>query len=212
MYISSYILKPNKTSHSVDLNKLVSDLSAGSVEAYSAIYRLYYSRLYRYAMQIHPHQQFVEDVLQDFFTYLAENCRKIRKVSNFEIYLFQSVKRNLFARLSRQQRSRLSRDRYHLLTDPLQEQAAPAADQQLLDRESTEGRRRSLENAMATLPGHQREILYLRYYEEMSYQEICAILDLNHQVARNYLSRALKQLKKALWNTELLFSLFVLFC
>lgn len=204
-------MKPNKTSRSLDLDQLVADLSQGSVEAYSAIYRHYYPRLYRYALQIYPHVPLVEDVLQDFFTYLAEHCRKLKKVSNFEVYLFQSVKRNLFARLSRQQRSRQSQDRYHARTEPLLDQTAPAADQQLLDRESTERRRQSLENAMASLPEHQREILYLRYFEEMSYQEICDILDVNHQVARNYTSRAIRQLKKALWNKELLFSLFLFF-
>jgi DNA-directed RNA polymerase specialized sigma24 family protein len=41
----------------------------------------------------------------------------------------------------------------------------------------------------------------------MSYQEICQVLDLKYQVARNYASRAIKQLKKVLWDKELLFSI-----
>lgn len=162
-------------------------------------------------MQIYPHKAFVEDVLQDFFTYLAEHCRKIRKVSNFEVYLFQSVKRNLYARLGRQKQSNRSRDRYQQRMTPLIEQEVSPPDEQLIEAETVAQRREQLRTAMADLPDHQREILYLRYFEEMSYHEICQILDLNYQVARNYASRAIRQLKKALWNTELIFSVFLMF-
>ncbi|WP_170110184.1 RNA polymerase sigma factor [Flavilitoribacter nigricans] len=200
-------MKPNKTIDKKELDALVKALSQGSVAAYSTIYRLYYPRLYRYGLQISRDPAFVEDILQDLFTYLAENCRKLRRVSNFEVYLFQSVKRNIFTRLAREQQSRNSRDRYRQRTEPLEDQFAPAPDEALIADESAARRSARLRAAMAELPDHQREILYLRYFEEMSYQEICQILDLNHQVARNYTSRAIRQLKKALLNLELQFIL-----
>lgn len=204
------MLKPDKPISEAELTSLTRALSEGSVEAYSTIYRLYYPRLYRYGLQFYHHPAFVEDVLQDFFTYLADNCRKVRKVSNLEVYLFQSVKRNIFARLSRQQQSKRSQDRYQLRMEPLEDQEVTPPDEQLIAEETAARRSDYLREAMAELPDHQREILYLRYYEEMSYKDICQILDINHQVARNYASRAIKQLKKALWNTELLFSIFIL--
>lgn len=204
------MLKPDKPISEAELTSLTRALSEGSVEAYSTIYRLYYPRLYRYGVQVYHHPAFVEDVLQDFFTYLADNCRKVRKVSNLEVYLFQSVKRNIFARLSRQQQSKRSQDRYQLRMEPLEDQEVTPPDEQLIAEETAARRSDYLREAMAELPDHQREILYLRYYEEMSYKDICQILDINHQVARNYASRAIKQLKKALWNTELLFSIFIL--
>lgn len=204
-------MKPNKPISEEALAALVKELSLGNVQAYSTIYRLYYARLFRYAMQIYPHKAFVEDVLQDFFTYLAEHCRKMRKVSNFEVYLFQSVKRNLYARLSRQQQSDRTRERYQRRMIPLQDQQEAPPDEQLIAEETAANRRERLRAAMANLPDHQREILYLRYFEEMSYPEICQILDLNYQVARNYASRAIRQLKNALWNIELVTSVFCLF-
>lgn len=91
---------------------------------------------------------------------------------------------------------------------PLEDQEAPPADEALITKETDDRRSAYLRKALANLPDHQREIIYLRYYEEMSYKEICQVLDINHQVARNYASRAIKQLKKLLWNTELLFSVF----
>lgn len=204
------MLKPNKPLSEPELNQLVRDLARGNVEAYSHIYRLYYPRLYRYGMQIYSRATLVEDVLQDFFTYLAENPRKVRKISNFEVYLFQSVKRNLYARLSREQQSKRSQDRYHLRTAPLHDQEVAPPDEQLIAEETATARRERLRAALAELPDHQREIIYLRYFEEMDYREICQVLDLNYQVARNYASRAIRQLKQALWNTELLLSIFML--
>ena len=51
---------------------------------------------------------------------------------------------------------------------------------------------------MQALPAYQKEVLYLRFYENRNYKEIAAILSVNAQVARNYVFRALSVLRKKL--------------
>lgn len=196
-------MKPDKPISKEELAVLIQELSQGSVKAYSTVYRLYYNRLFRYALQICEREDLAEDTLQDFFTYLAENCRKLRKVNNLEVYLFQSIKRNLFARLSREKQGRQARDRYWRRTTPTEDQFIPPPDQSVIAREESNQRQQLLRGELAKLPEHQREILYLRYYEELGYDDICQILGVSNQVARNYASRAIKQLKMALLNLAL---------
>lgn len=162
-------------------------------------------------MQVCDRPELVEDVLQDLFAYLAENCGKLRKVSNFEVYLFLSVKRNLLSRLSREKQSRQAKERYWQRTAPVKERFAEAPDEQVIAEEELNRRQHVLQGELAKLPDHQREILYLRYFEELSYEEICQILGLSNQVARNYASRAIRKLKEALLNTAWLIGLLMWF-
>jgi len=55
-----------------------------------------------------------------------------------------------------------------------------------------------VQQALASLPTSQREALYLRYFENKSYEEIAEILAVNQQVAYNYVSRGLKRLRQQL--------------
>ncbi len=53
-----------------------------------------------------------------------------------------------------------------------------------------------LAGAMARLSDRQREILHMKYYEQMDYDAIGAVMDLNYQSARNLVNRALNALRR----------------
>ena len=46
-----------------------------------------------------------------------------------------------------------------------------------------------------SLSARQREIIYYRFYEELGYEEICKLMDLNYQSACNLIQRALTKLR-----------------
>lgn len=48
------------------------------------------------------------------------------------------------------------------------------------------------------LTGRQKEIIYLRFVHEMSFEEIAEIMEINIQSARNLLTRSMEKLKKKL--------------
>jgi len=60
----------------------------------------------------------------------------------------------------------------------------------------SEQKRQALKKAIGKLNANQREILYLKFYNNLSYQEISEILNISYQTVRNYMSQALKALKK----------------
>ena len=53
-----------------------------------------------------------------------------------------------------------------------------------------------LDKAMAQLSDRQKEIIHMKYYQQMEYEEIARIMDLNYQSARNLVNRALMVLRK----------------
>lgn len=51
---------------------------------------------------------------------------------------------------------------------------------------------------MTHLSNRQREIIYLKFYKNFSYEEISEIMQINYQAARNLLSLSIKVLRKAI--------------
>ena len=54
----------------------------------------------------------------------------------------------------------------------------------------------------------QKEIIYLRIYKGLSYEEISVIMEIDHQVVRNLLCQALKTFRKLIIPVAILFTVF----
>jgi RNA polymerase sigma factor (sigma-70 family) len=65
-----------------------------------------------------------------------------------------------------------------------------------IEQEEESIRQLQLEKALGQLSDRQREIIYMKYYRQMDYDEIGTIMDLNYQSARNLVTRALTALRK----------------
>ncbi len=62
-------------------------------------------------------------------------------------------------------------------------------------------------DALGRLSNRQREIIYLKYYQNLSYEEVSEIMNINYQVARNLLYQAIKSLKSLLAGAMIFFIL-----
>ncbi|HEY1199844.1 MAG TPA: sigma-70 family RNA polymerase sigma factor, partial [Niastella sp.] len=52
--------------------------------------------------------------------------------------------------------------------------------------------------ALGQLSNRQKEIIYLKFYQELNYDEVSEIMNINYQAARNLLYQSIKSLKKLL--------------
>jgi RNA polymerase sigma factor (sigma-70 family) len=52
--------------------------------------------------------------------------------------------------------------------------------------------------ALAQLSNRQKEIIYLKFYQELNYEEVSEIMNINYQAARNLLYQSIKSIKKLL--------------
>ena len=188
--ISSKLLKPKEIDRSLQI--LFSRLIQKDVEAFSGIYKLFYNRLLRYGSIIHPETELVEDVIQDLFIWIFQHPEKIENVKNFEIYLFQSLKRNLLTHLKRQERSR------HIFREFVNPKNVfnENTEERIIQQEIVYLRKEWLHHQLHNLPAKLKEVIYLRYYEGLSYEEITELLSTSNQVVRNYIYRALNQLRE----------------
>lgn len=64
--------------------------------------------------------------------------------------------------------------------------------------ETETGVSQKLQKAMKELTDRQREIIFLKYSKNLSYEEIGEILGINYQSIRNLTHRAVSELRKAM--------------
>jgi RNA polymerase sigma-70 factor, ECF subfamily len=123
--------------------------------ALGALYDAHAAGLYRYALMILANPAAAEDAVQQAFTKFMD--RRGAAVLSEADYLRTSVRNECFTMLRRRRRDGLEN------TGPLLEPAAPSAG----DEE-----RLALEAALRALPPEQREVVHMKVYEGMTFDEI----------------------------------------
>ncbi|MEL7161254.1 MAG: RNA polymerase sigma factor [Bacteroidota bacterium] len=183
--------------------RLFRDFRSGNEGALAGLHALLYDRMLRYGLATVNRRPLVEDAIQDVFVELLLKQDQLAEVRKVELYLLAAVRRRLYDRLRRENRRGLRAYRYLTGTETGLE--VRTADLELLLEETVRLRRESLARQLAQLSPRQREVLHLRFYEDLSYPEIAEIMAIRPQVARNYGSRALSLLRVKLreWREEL---------
>jgi RNA polymerase sigma-70 factor (ECF subfamily) len=161
--------------------QLILHVHRGSREAFEALFERYRDAVWRFYRRRVDRPERAEELLQDVFLAVLQGARRYEPRSSFRSYLFgiafnilQSERRKAAHRPT----ARLDDDLADASTDP---------DDALWVR-----------TALASLEPEQREIVMLREYEGLSYQEIADLLHLPLNTVRSKLFRARMDLKSAL--------------
>jgi RNA polymerase sigma-70 factor (ECF subfamily) len=167
-------------------------MRAGDKSALETIYRSHVDSLYRYGLKIAQDPGLTEDAIQDLFIKLWNRRESLGPTDNIKNYLFTSLRRTIY-------RSRKSRS---VSTDPQElkaQETAETFEDFLISEEISAENAQKLKKALLEISERQREVIYLRYYQNMDYDEICDVMGITYQGARNMLFKAVKNLKKHLF-------------
>lgn len=163
------------------------------------MFRQHYSSLYRYGIKFTADVGILEDCIQELFIDLWKS-KSATPVLSVKSYLLKSLKYKLL---------KDSRQKGRLLSVKSGNDVSFewSHEQFLIARQDDEQRKRRLVQALGQLSNRQKEIIYLKYYQNLSYEEVSEIMNINYQAARNLLYQAIKSLKALLGATMELFLL-----
>ncbi|MFT3827934.1 MAG: sigma-70 family RNA polymerase sigma factor [Chitinophagaceae bacterium] len=155
------------------------------------LFRMHYSYLYRYGNKICADVYLLEDAIQELFAELWQQKTAVPTIS-IKAYLLRALKYKLFRTLQKQ----------HLIVnaDNLPEQGYFELSHETLiiaQQEDKENAGKVIA-AMNQLSDRQKEIIYLKFYQDMSYEEVAEVMNINYQAARNLLYQAIKSLRNRL--------------
>lgn len=165
---------------------------AGDQQALSAIYQAHFTSLYHYGLKVVRSQELVKDCIQDLFIELWRTRQQLGLTQSIRPYLFTCLRRRLIEALNGPNGKMVAYDGQDHAAFECQ---ASHEAHLILDQISADQKER-LAAAINGLTKRQREIIFLRYYENLSFPEIAAIMGLRIDSAYVLLSQAIHELKR----------------
>lgn len=163
----------------------------GDEKAYEKLYNKHIEDLYRYGSMFSGKRELTEDAIHDVFTDIWKCKKNLSNASSVRLYLFSSLKRRLLRGLKKERTYICMNDINQLF--PLQ--LVPS----VLDEEINESDQNSftlkIEKCLKLLTNRQREILYLKFNQNLSYYEIANLLELDQKYVYNTASQAFSRLR-----------------
>jgi RNA polymerase sigma-70 factor, ECF subfamily len=155
----------------------------------------YQYRLFRYLLCITGSREMAEDVFPETWIRVLDRGRQYDGKSKFEMWLF-SISRHLVIDLQR----RKTPQSLDALTDPCEKASLEfaASDPSPLDLVSRREERASIQAWLGRLSAIHREVLVLRFQEDLLLEEIAVILNVPLSTVKSRLYRALQLLRESL--------------
>lgn len=164
-------------------------------QAFGALFSRHYEALIQFGSKICRDDFLLEDAIQELFAELWQQ-KKQQSVISVKAYLLKALKYKLLRKMQQQNKFVWQEDINTYGFEWSYENS-------LILREETAEQKRLLESALAQLTDRQKEIIYLRFFQNMSYEEVSDILQINYQAARNLLYQSIKKLRQGfpMWIT-----------
>lgn len=164
----------------------------GDEQAFAELFNLHFRKLCNYGYKIIPDKDLIKDCVQEVFIHLWHNRTKLVYTEAIHFYLLKSLRGKLIRILKKQKKISWETLNPDL---PCFEFSFTLQDNLTLSHTQAEQQEWLLKSLNA-LPAKQKEIIYLRFFNNLSYLEIADVMAINYQVVRNYACKAIKTLRK----------------
>lgn len=162
----------------------------GSEHALSLIYQEHYSALFYYGRKVMPDEELVKDTIHELFEELIRAGDRLSDTNNIRYYLLKSLRYKLIKKNGDKSVSRMNVD----VALP-EFGIVESIERQMILDEIGESRRERVKEAVCRLSSKQQEIIYLRFYNDLSYEQIAEIFQIGIQTVRNLMHRAIRSLQ-----------------
>lgn len=166
----------------------------GDRDSFEKIFQQYYSLLISYGRKFTTDRYLIEESAQDLFLKLWNNRYTLSVPASVKPYILKSFRSVLFRKLQKMSVStleQLDEGRYTFCLEV-------AHDQKVIDDEKEKEKKNKIEISLRKLTSRQREAVYLRFYQDLTYEEIAEVLHIEIGGTYKLLYRALERLKEEL--------------
>jgi RNA polymerase sigma factor (sigma-70 family) len=185
--------KPLESHTAIEDLSLIDQIRSGDYAAFTLLYNKYSQPLTQYGLKFIPDLPAVEDCLHDVFVWVWTNRQKLHIHSSVKSYLFKSVRTSMLHWLQKQHRLR-SLNAGDEQAYPFELQLTPETN--LLHNEQRRLIRQQIERVLLTLTAKQKEVIYLRYYEGLNFEDIAQNMNLPVKACYKLMGRAITTLRE----------------
>jgi len=175
---------------------MITRAKAGDAEAWGELYREFAPAIFRFCRRALPTREDAEDATMEVFTKLRDKLGQYDATRSFTAWLYKVAANHCWDTL-RRRKVRQDKETEDVDSVPLEH---PDANQleKLIEKRSNEEVRKALDK----LGNRARLALVMRYYSDMSYDEIADALGVRRTFVGVVLLRARHELRQALEGTS----------
>lgn len=161
----------------------------GDDAAFTYIYDNHIHSLFSYGLQFSSERELIKDAIQDLFVKLYLNKESLSSTTNIKFYLFRSLRNTLYNTF----RQNINMGNIEDLEDKIIERDTPLHN--LLQQEKESLTKDELNKIFNLLSTRQREVMFYRFIEEFSFEEIETLMGINYQSIQNLIQRSIKKVR-----------------
>ncbi|MDR2815444.1 MAG: RNA polymerase sigma factor [Proteiniphilum sp.] len=164
----------------------------GDDHAFSFFYEFYINDLYAYGISLGGEKEVVKDVVQDIFLNMYFEEKDFVSIDHLKYFLLKSLKNRLYNIY----KSKAVSTTTGISEEVLSFSITTTVLDQIIDEEERTLIKQQIDDLLSKLTSRQKEAIYLRFMQELEYEEIAEIMNITQHAARKLISRSLKRLKE----------------
>jgi RNA polymerase sigma factor (sigma-70 family) len=172
----------------------------GDEVAFSRLYQATFYELFDYGIKLCHHSELVKDSLHDLFIDLWKYRRKPSRINSIRPYLYKALRNIILKAQSRRHPFRKIEEGYNFTIDVSSETL-------LIQYEDNLEERHKLHRALEELTQRQREVIFLKFYSQLSYDEVASILGISTKATYKLVSRSIACLREKMIPLSLIIAL-----
>ena len=187
-------------------SQLWQQLKNGSEIALGKLIKKYFNLLQNYGYKFVRNEDFVKDCVQEVFVEIWSRRQNISQPDSVRAYLLSSVRKRILRESVRQKIN--GEDEIINIENDLKF-AEFSPELVMIEQENTQETIQKVTILLNSLPKRQREVIYLRFYQNLERDEIAQIMGVNAQSVSNLLQAAFKTIREN-WSGLIFHYLFLL--
>lgn len=155
---------------------LIEAATGGDIESFGELCRRYYAAMAAIAYAVLSDHQLAEDAAQESFARALVNLRNLKSKNRFAPWLAaicRNVAKDMIATRAKQ-----------ISTEDISQ----------VDQNNNDENSSAIRRAIEQLPAPAKELIVLRYYNSLSYEQISSVLGISHAAINGRLTRAKRKM------------------
>ena len=171
---------------------LWNSLKEGSYAAFEKIFKTYYPSLLSYGLRFNKDEEEIKDCIQILFLNIWERKEFLGNSDSIRSYLLASLRRLILKRIKK------NIPFVELDFDDANFHIELSFESQMIHDQTMRENIIFLQNAIQNLPDRQKEALYLKFYNDQSFADIAAVMNITTRAVYKLIYKALDSLNEEL--------------
>ncbi len=196
LYLSKELqMLANKLSDNEQFDEkiLLGQITCGDYNAFTTIYEIHVKQVTNYAAKFTSDIQIIEDSIHDIFVWLWHNRCELKITYSLKGYLFKCVRTSILRKIQKHKKV--------VSLEGAEEQDTfsffISGEEKYIIAESYSILKERMANVLGLLTPKQKEVIYLRFYQGLSFDEIAINMNLTTKACYKLMGRAIAELRKS---------------